>query len=405
MKKIFPALLVCVSLTGGCATTGQLKDVKDTGQRNEKNLHRTEQRLSDLEQNVSGMDKRLDELHNRAYEVRTSGGRRTGMKIVPLPEQSKAVSVSAAALETSKTPPERIVAPALSQTAPILKPSVPPLVLPENASAKDSLVATGENSGKQLKTAGPSGSLGAPPDTAPLASPSADALANLPSSAPLPATIERKTVVRNPLSASKAETAMPPVAAADISPPASADFALPPEYPTLPPAAAPKQDAAAMPTTPPAAPSPLLLPVSGNAVPGIRGKSADKNMPKAAQGEETAYKAALKLAMSGRPAESINLFRDFLQQYPDGRYAANAEYWIGECLYAQRNYQDALAQFQLVNTRYAAHHKNADALLKAGMTLAKLGDKQGAVDKYRNLITAFPNSEAAGRAREMGLVR
>ena len=29
---------------------------------------------------------------------------------------------------------------------------------------------------------------------------------------------------------------------------------------------------------------------------------------------------------------------EFLQQYPQGRYAANAEYWIGECLYAQGKY-------------------------------------------------------------------
>lgn len=94
-----------------------------------------------------------------------------------------------------------------------------------------------------------------------------------------------------------------------------------------------------------------------------------------------------------------------MQQYPQGRYTANAEYWIGECLYAQGNYKEALAQFQTVNTNYPRHHKNADALLKAGMSLSRLGDKPGAAQKYRTLLADFPNSEAARMARSRGLAR
>ncbi len=129
--------------------------------------------------------------------------------------------------------------------------------------------------------------------------------------------------------------------------------------------------------------------------------------PRAAspRGEEAAYKAALNATLAGRTTEGIRLFRDFLQQYPDGRYAANAEYWIGECLYSQGKYQDALAQFQGVNATHPRHHKNADALLKAGMTLSRLGDKAGAAEKYRALMTQFPNSDAARRARAMGVAR
>ena len=110
-------------------------------------------------------------------------------------------------------------------------------------------------------------------------------------------------------------------------------------------------------------------------------------------------------ALSGRAAESIGRFQSFLQEYPQGRFAANAEYWIGEGYYAQGKYKDALAQFEKVNSQWPRHHKNADALLKTGMTLSRMGDKDGAAQAYKKLLAQFPNSEAAGLARSRGLAR
>jgi len=127
--------------------------------------------------------------------------------------------------------------------------------------------------------------------------------------------------------------------------------------------------------------------------------------PKSGKGEEAAYKAALQPAMSGRAADSIGRFQTFLQEYPQGRFAANAEYWIGEGYYAQGKYKDALAQFEKVNSQWPRHHKNADALLKTGMTLSRMGDKEGAAQAYKKLLSQFPNSEAAGLARSRGLGR
>ena len=129
------------------------------------------------------------------------------------------------------------------------------------------------------------------------------------------------------------------------------------------------------------------------------------SLPKSGKGEEAAYKAAVQPAMAGRAAESISRFQTFLQEYPRGRFAANAEYWIGEGLYAQGKYGEALAQFQKVNSQWPSHHKNADALLKTGMTLSRMGDKEGAAQAYKKLLSQFPGSEAAGIARSRGLAR
>ncbi|MDR2056029.1 MAG: tol-pal system protein YbgF [Desulfovibrio sp.] len=417
MEKNFLLSLICIFLIGGCASAGQLQKVESAGERNEKMLRDTEHRLRDLEQGVSALGGQINDLNNRAYEVRTGSGRRTGMKVMPVPAPQTAqagirdgrAGVSA---PQNASLPENQANSATPVTAPILPPSVPPLQAPPDsrdfALAKNSASgpktnipdAPGQKSGtvspalKRQKIAGPSGSLGeAAQDPPPVALPPVEAPAD-PLPAAIPASGQKTANAPAPPPVPAPLPPVPPDAAVSGNIPVPSlplsDLPLPPEHPALPPVAMPDQkpaDASAMPR----APAPPVPPAGA------------AKSPPAGQGEEAAYKAALKLAMSGRSAEGISQFRSFLQQYPAGRYAANAEYWIGECLYAQRNYKDALAQFQLVNTRYAAHHKNADALLKAGMTLNRLGDKQGAAEKYRTLLAAFPNSEAAKRARDLGL--
>ncbi|MDR1660157.1 MAG: tol-pal system protein YbgF [Desulfovibrio sp.] len=433
MKKFLLASLVCSFLAGGCASTGQLRKIESAGERNEKILHDTEQRVRNLEQDVSALGRQINELGNRTYEVRTGSGRKTGMKIMPVSAQQTKLSGNQDARTGMSTPqnasvPEgqaNFVAPA---TAPILTPSVPPLHLPsggkDSAPVKNfvsgpktnALVKSGQKTdkisppSKQQRVAGPSGSLGveAPDQTAVALPPAETPAIPLPSAELSPRTEQKSAAVQTPSPTSMPSRAVPPAAAVNGGIPVPSlplsDLPLPPEHPDLPPVAMPAQEQAAAPATPQAPIPPETSAISGAAAGETRTKDTAGPSPKAGQGEEAVYKAALKLAMSGRSAEGISQFRSFLQQYPNGRYAVNAEYWIGECLYAQRNHKDALAQFQLVNTRYAAHHKNADALLKAGMTLNRLGDRQGAAEKYRTLLTAFPNSEAARRARDLGLV-
>ena len=90
-----------------------------------------------------------------------------------------------------------------------------------------------------------------------------------------------------------------------------------------------------------------------------------------------------------------------MQRYPQGRYAANARYWIGEGYYAQGKLQDALRQFQTVEQSFPRHHKTADALLKAGMTMSRLGDARGAKKQYQRVLDCFPQSRSAKRARAL----
>lgn len=430
----------------GCASNGQVHKLESTSETNTRLLRENEQRLKNLETSVSSLNSQVAQLNNRVYEVRNRNGKKTSMTVVPIvpPTQAPAVpSATTAAPPTGASPTPAATASApVTGSAPVARathpdsraeallasarraaaarnqaaqgvasvpaasgtqtaatatppmgrmidPAAAPTPIPAPAAAPRAARPQAERSagatgsvGRPETVAGPSGTLAAQTATTPAALPPVD----LPSTTQPPATAgAQATPAKNAGAASGGAVPVPAIPASSL--------ALPPEHPNLPPVGQPQ------PATPAAAPQTSAAPVQAASAPAPTPRAASP------RGEEAAYKAALNATLAGRTTEGIRLFRDFLQQYPDGRYAANAEYWIGECLYAQGKYQDALAQFQGVNTAHPQHHKNADALLKAGMTLSRLGDKAGAAEKYRALMTQFPNSDAARRARAMGVAR
>lgn len=406
MKKKFVLPAACIVLAiGGCASTGQMRKVEAAGEENQRVLRETDQRLHNLENSVAALNSQVALLNNRVYEVRTRNGHKTSMTVVPIiPPQTARPAAPASSPQSAAMPhgdatggktPSGVQGGPAVVSAKKIDPAAPPAPFPGGTpSAK-------AEKGRE-KPVGPSGQVGHPEAVAGPSGQLAGAAA--PGGLALPPTEAPSTPAAKPVSPSTSgdkgalQAAPSTGGTATIPVPTlpPSDLALPPEHPGLPPMDAPSASAV------PAAPAASLAPAPATTV----GQATAPPKPATSvKGEDAAYKAALKVALSGHSAEGISRFREFLQQYPQGRYAANAEYWIGECLYAQGKYKEALAQFQTVNTNYPRHHKNADALLKAGMSLSRLGDKPGAAQKYQTLLADFPNSEAARMVRSRGLAR
>ena len=114
--------------------------------------------------------------------------------------------------------------------------------------------------------------------------------------------------------------------------------------------------------------------------------------------EATAYRLALDKHFARQYPAAIAAFRDLLARHPRGAYADNAEYWIGEGLYAQGDYAGALASFQRV-LQHAGSGKTDDAWLKIGYCHLRLGDREKAGAAFRKLVSSYPASEYVARAR------
>lgn len=111
------------------------------------------------------------------------------------------------------------------------------------------------------------------------------------------------------------------------------------------------------------------------------------------------YEAALRDKMGGNFDLALREFTDYLAWFGDTEMAPNAQYYIGEIRYNQKNYQEAVEAFDKVLEAYPVNSKTADARLMKARALAELGQREAAVQELRALIKAAPNSAAARRAR------
>lgn len=92
------------------------------------------------------------------------------------------------------------------------------------------------------------------------------------------------------------------------------------------------------------------------------------------------------------------MFRHLAENHPSHALADNALYWLGECHYARREYQAAIAAFSDVQSRYPHGGKVPDALLKTGFAQLSMGDTSKARQTLKKVIADYPFTDAAAKA-------
>jgi len=93
-------------------------------------------------------------------------------------------------------------------------------------------------------------------------------------------------------------------------------------------------------------------------------------------------------------------FQRILERDPKGDLADNAQYWLGECEYAKRDFSAALAAFQKVFL-FPKTEKDDDAQLKLGLCYLQSGDRESAMIEFKRLVVDYPESEYVSRAEEL----
>src|SRR5947208_3259455 len=100
-------------------------------------------------------------------------------------------------------------------------------------------------------------------------------------------------------------------------------------------------------------------------------------------------------------------FQDYLKYYGKTDLASNAQFYVGEIAYKQRNYQQAIAEYDKVLSNYPKSFKMAPALLHRGMALVELGQKSSGIRDLREVVRRFPGSEedryARAKLKELGV--
>jgi tol-pal system protein YbgF len=89
--------------------------------------------------------------------------------------------------------------------------------------------------------------------------------------------------------------------------------------------------------------------------------------------------------------------RAFMTSNPEDALASNAQYWLGETYYVRGDYKQAAIEFMSGYQKYPRSNKGPDNLLKLGMSMASLGQIQGACTALNRIAKDY--AEAPGQIR------
>jgi len=114
---------------------------------------------------------------------------------------------------------------------------------------------------------------------------------------------------------------------------------------------------------------------------------------------DTLYSNGLRDITSGKYDLARSEFADYLKYYADTDLASNAQFYLGEIAYSQKQYEQAVAEYDKVLGNYPKSFKLAPARLKKGMALIELGQKNPGVRELREVVKRYPGTEEERRAR------
>lgn len=93
-------------------------------------------------------------------------------------------------------------------------------------------------------------------------------------------------------------------------------------------------------------------------------------------------------------------FSDYLKYFPTSEQASEAQFYLGEIFYNQKDYKEAVDAYDLVLERYAEGKKTPDAQYKKGLSLLRMNKRDMAAKEFREVIRRFPRTPAAAQAAD-----
>src|SRR6185369_11086738 len=122
--------------------------------------------------------------------------------------------------------------------------------------------------------------------------------------------------------------------------------------------------------------------------------------PKPSVSDKQAYQTAFDLLQARKYDEAAKAFTQFLSGYASSPLADNAQYWLAQSHYVQRQFNVALPEFQKVIEKYPQSSKLPNALLKVGYCQSELGNKSAARTALQQVMKQFPDTTAARLATQ-----
>ena len=89
-----------------------------------------------------------------------------------------------------------------------------------------------------------------------------------------------------------------------------------------------------------------------------------------------------------------------MKTYPKSLLASSAQYWIGNAQFARKDYKTAIQSQRTLIQTWPDSPKVPDALLSIASAQSEQGDNASARRTLEELMAKYPQSEAAGKAKQ-----
>ena len=107
------------------------------------------------------------------------------------------------------------------------------------------------------------------------------------------------------------------------------------------------------------------------------------------------YKTAYEHILSGEYPSAEAAFRSHIENFPSDPQTADARYWLGESLIGQERYRDAAEVLLKAQREFPKSKKAPDMLLKLGVSLSALDNKDVACATFAQVSKKYPKAAPA----------
>jgi len=124
---------------------------------------------------------------------------------------------------------------------------------------------------------------------------------------------------------------------------------------------------------------------------------------------ETRFEDAKELYDGGAYLDAINEFTVVTLQFQGSPYAADAQFYLGECRFERGEYLLAAFEYGILRRNYPASSRVPDGLYKLGLSYQRMSPKwsldqrytRKAIDELQTFVEYYPTHEQAVQAEEM----
>jgi tol-pal system protein YbgF len=139
--------------------------------------------------------------------------------------------------------------------------------------------------------------------------------------------------------------------------------------------------------------------IAGQGDAGLNANPGSEQQTAALSNPGDLYQSAYGHVLSGDYGMAEQEFRDYLDAFPEGDKAADASFWMGEAQYSQGKFSESAKTFLNAHQTYGKSPKAPEMLLKLGMSLGALDNKETACATLREVNKRYPKASAAVKTK------